>query len=57
MKKGKRIGHRRKGIHWDYDFDGLHLNERWDKKDKKYWGRWLKRQAKQDTKERVEDGA
>jgi hypothetical protein len=48
MKKGKRIGRRKKGIIWDYDQDGMFRDERWTAADKRYWKRWRRRMGKID---------
>ena len=40
-----RIGRRRKGIMWEYNYDGL-FPERWDLFWKKYWRRWRRRREK-----------
>jgi hypothetical protein len=40
-----RIGKRRKGIMWEYNYDGL-FPERWDGFWKKYWRRWRRRREK-----------
>lgn len=41
----KRKGHRRKGILWDYNLDGISSRERIKGFWKQYWRRWLKRKA------------
>jgi hypothetical protein len=48
MKKKKRIGRRRKGILWDYNYDGMY-GERYTAFDKRYWRRWRRRNGKQEV--------
>lgn len=51
MAKEKRKGVRRKGIRWDYNYDGVFLTERWDAEDKRYWTRWRRRKEKRETED------
>ncbi len=39
----KRLGHRRKGILFDFRGDGLHPTEWWPPFWRRYWRRWLRR--------------
>lgn len=55
MNSQQRIGVRRKGIHWDYNWDGEFYAERMTPDDKRYWRRWKRRIDKKDTVERRED--
>ena len=57
MKKGKRIGKRRKGIMWDYDWDGMFIDEKWNHDDKKYWKRWLRREGQKELEKRIDGRA
>lgn len=49
--KGKRSKH----IYWEYDGDGRFNGERWDKKDKRRWKRWLRHQEKFDLNQRIDE--
>ena len=47
------IGKRRYGVRWEYDGDGRFSRERWSKKDKRYWKRWLRRVGKEELRMEV----
>ena len=51
----KRKGHRRKGILWEYDYDGMWpyevINSYW----KRYWRQYWRRKGKEDLNERKKD--
>jgi hypothetical protein len=49
-----RIGKRRYGIVWEYDGDGRFPQERWNKSDKRYWKRWLRRVGKEELRTEVD---
>ena len=50
-----RRGKRKTGILWEYNWDGQFAHEHWDKKDQKYWKRWLRHEGKADLKDRIDD--
>lgn len=50
-----KIGARRAGIYYEYDGDGRFDQEQWNKSDKRYWTRWLRRVEKEELKDRIED--
>jgi len=50
-----RIGKRKTGIHYEYNWDGAYAHERWNRKDKRQWQRWRRRQLKVDLRERIDD--
>lgn len=52
---GKQIGTRRKGIKWEYNWDGVYYKERWNGYDRRYWRRWLRRENQRDLKERIQE--
>jgi hypothetical protein len=43
-----RIGKRRTGILYEYNWDGEFRNEKWNASDKRYWNRWRRRGLKND---------
>lgn len=43
MKGKKRIGLSRKGIYWDYNYDGIFPIERMTTFWKRYWNKWKAR--------------
>lgn len=49
------IGRRRAGVKYEYDGDGRFDQERWSSEDKRYWTRWLRRERKEELKERIDD--
>ena len=49
------IGKRRYGIVWEYDGDGRFPQERWNKSDKRYWKRWLRRVGKEELKDAIQE--
>jgi len=51
----KRKGHRKKGILWDYDWDGMFGTERIKGKDKMYWKKWRRRTNKESLKENIDE--
>ncbi len=48
MNSRERIGRRRKGIKWDYNWDGEFEHERMLSDDKRYWRRWKRRNGKKE---------
>ena len=49
------IGRRRAGVKYEYNGDGRFDQARWNKSDKRYWTRWLRRIGKEDLEERIND--
>jgi hypothetical protein len=43
----RRKGIRRKGIMWEYNWDGCFSEERYNADEKRYWRRWKRRQGKE----------
>lgn len=43
-----RKGKRRKGILWDYNWDGAFVHEQLNSDDKKYWRRWERRKGREE---------
>jgi len=52
--KGRKLK-RRKGILFDYNYDGIYGYERITKFWKKYWRRWQKRNCKSDTTQQIQE--
>lgn len=52
---GKQKGIRRFGIKYEYNGDGIYDTEQWNRSDKKYWTRWLKRLGKEELKEIIDE--
>ena len=40
---GRMLRYRRKGIVWEYNFDGVFSDEVMSKSDKDYWRKWRRR--------------
>lgn len=47
-QRQKRKDRVRKGIIYEYDYDGLFYYERIKGADKRYWRRWLRREGKKE---------
>ena len=50
----KARGKRRKGIKWDYNWDGAYAIERYTAFDKRYWRRYWRREGQREVEEQTE---
>jgi len=51
LTRKHRTGKRRKGILWDYNYDGIYLNEHIKGFWKKYWRKWNIARLKKEMEE------